>query len=449
MLLVAVTGPVGSGKTTLLAKLAERSPNVDGFLQRGGPRNQPGVGAESYDLQLIRAGDTLPFLLREEEGGYSAVEGTVERLHAWASAIEADVLVLDEFGRWEAEGKGHMAIWPLVAASNASIVVMSVRESALESLPKQLGKAFDVVIHTSDPEAESKLLAILDQLRDWERVGVYGAGAGGIEATIGSALHTVKFPITGLVMASTQVIVMSLAAEKLQRRERVVWVSTISAGLKALSPSGSRLGPMLAITVQGILATAMYRLFGWNRVGAFFAGAIACTWAGLQGLLIQYLLLGKNLQRAFDAVTQWVNRTFDVPTPALIACVIAVACAYAVVGGTITAWAWGRRNRFAAQLSERLTKRPEVLDRIQRKPFWKSALDLFRPSFLLPTVIVCAILFAAGSTTEDVGWILLRAFAVGLALLGAVRWLDPKGFVRWLRRRGKWGPAYAFSRLFE
>lgn len=407
------------------------------------------MGADGYALHLIRAAETLPFLLRKEEGGYSVVESTVDRLHEWAAKIEADVLLLDEFGRWEAEGKGHLAIWPLVAASNASIVMMSVRESALEAIPAQLGKAFDVVVRSDDPDAEAKLFAILDQLRDWERVGIYGAGAGGIEATVGSALHTVKFPVTGLVMASTQVIVMSLAAEKLQRRERVVWVSTISAGLKALSPSGSRLGPMLAITVQGILATAMYRIFGWNRLGAFFAGGIACAWAGLQGLLIQYLLLGKNLQRAFDVVTHWVNRTFDVPTPGLIACVIAVACTYAIAGGTITAWAWGRRNRTANQLSERLTKRPAVLDRIQRKPFWRAALDLFRPSFLLPTAIVCAILFASGSTTEDIGWILLRAFGVGLALLGAVRWLDPKGFVRWLRRRGKWGPAYAFSRLFE
>lgn len=449
MLLVAVTGPVGSGKTTLLAQLAARTPNADGFLQQGGPRQEERVGADTYALHLIRADETLPFLLRKEEGGYSAFESTVDRLHEWAASIEADVILLDEFGRWEAEGKGHMAIWPLVAASNASIVVMSVRESALEAMPAQLGKAFDVVVRSDDPDAEAKLLAVLDQLRDWERVGIYGAGAGGIEATVGSALHTVKFPVTGLVMASTQVIVMSIAAEKLQRRERVVWVSTISAGLKALSPSGSRLGPMLAITVQGILATAMYRVFGWNRLGAFFAGGIACSWAGLQGLLIQYLLLGNNLQRAFDAVTRWVQRTFDVPTPGLIACVIAVACTYAIAGGTVTAWAWGRRNRFAAQLSERITRRPEVLDRIQRKPFWKAALDLLRPSFLLPTVIVCAILFAAGSTTEDVGWILLRAFGVGLALLGAVRWLDPKGFVRWLRRRGKWGPAYAFSRLFE
>lgn len=449
MLLIAVTGPVGSGKTSFLKRFAERNPHVDGFLQVAGPRTEAERGAEGYSLHLIRSDETLPFLVRTPSGGYDLVEPTADRLQRWAESIESEVLLLDEFGRWEAEGKGHIAVWPLIAGSSAAVVLMSVRESALESLPDQLGRPFDLVIRVTDPDADAQLDAVLSQFRDWERVGVYGAGAGGIEATVGSALHTVKFPITGLVMASTQVVVMSLAAEKLQRRERVVWVSTISAGLKALSPSGSRLGPMLAITVQGILATAAYRLIGWNRAGAFTAGGVACAWAGLQGLFIQYLLLGGNLQKAFDAITRWVNRSFNVPTPGLIACVIAVACIYAAIGGTFTAWAWGRRNRFAAQLSERIQKRPEVLDRVQRKPFWRAALDLFRPSFLLPTLIVCAILLAAGSTTAEIGWILLRAFAVGLALLGAVRWLDPKGFVRWLRRRGKWGPAYALSKLFE
>ena len=449
MLLIAVTGPVGSGKTSFLKRFAERTRTVDGFLQIAGPRSETVRGADSYSLHFLRSDSVHPFLIRNDGGGYRVVDPTADVLQAWAAGIDSEVLVLDEFGRWEAEGKGHMAIWPLVQASSAAVVIMSVRESSLDELPTQLGRPFDLVIRVDDPNADAQLDTVLSQFRDWERVGVYGAGAGGIEASVGSALHTIKFPITGLVMASTQVIVMSLAAEKLQHRERVVWVSTISAGLKALSPSGSRLGPMLAITVQGILATAAYRILGWNRLGAFAAGGVACAWAGLQGLFIQYLLLGGNLQKAFDVVTRWVNRTFDVPTPGLIACVIAVACVYATIGGTFTAWAWGRRNRLASKLTDRLTQRPEVLDRIQRKPFWRSALDLLRPSFLLPTAIVCAILLAAGSTTADVGWILLRAFAVGLALLGAVRWLDPRGFVQWLRRRGKWGPAYALSRLFQ
>ncbi len=448
MLHVAVTGPVGSGKTTLLLNLADEMSGVDGFVQLAGPRSDPNRGADSYSLKFVRRVEPLPFLSRTAEG-YQFAAPALEARDSWAKSTNAEIVVLDEFGKWEAEGGGHMDIWPAIVAAGPSVVVISVRQDALTQIEAQLGRPFDVVIDVTEPDPGTRLREVLSQLRDWERVGVYGTGAGGIEASVGSAFHTFKFPLTGLVMSSTQMVVMSIAAEKLQRRERVVWVSMISAGLKALSPSGSRLGPMLAITVQGILGTAAYRVLGWNRVGAFAAGALACAWAGLQGLLIQYLLLGGNLQKAFDAVAKWVRDTLHVPTPGLIACVVAVAAVYALIGGSVTTWAWGRRNKLEARVDAAIHKSSGKIAQRVHKPFWKSVLDLFRPSFLLPTLIVGAILFAAGGNLSDLAWIALRTFAVGLALLGVVKWIDPIGFVRWMKKRGKWGPAYAFSRIFR
>jgi len=448
VLLVAVTGPVGSGKSSFLERAARRLPDVDGFIQVAGERDERSRGAQSYALHFIRDASTVPFLTRTEDG-YQFTAEALEVRDAWAVSLNTEVVILDEFGKWEAEGGGHIAVWPQIVASGAGVAVIAVRQNVITEIEGQLGRPFDVIIDVTEPNPDARLDQILSERRDWERVGIYGTGAGGIEASVGAAFHTVKFPLTGLVMASTQVVVMSIAAEKLRKRERVVWVSMISAGLKALSPSGSRLGPMLAITVEGLLITASYKLLGWNRLGAFMAGALACAWAGLQGLLIQFLLLGGSLKKAFDAVASWVRDTLHVPAPGLIACVVAVALVYALTGGCFAAWAWGRRNRLEARVEAAIGKGARHVSGRARKPFWKSALDLLRPAFLLPTLVVGAVLFAAGSPIGDVGWIILRSLAVGLGLLGIVRWFDPAGFVRWLRKRGQWGPAYAFSRIFK
>jgi hypothetical protein len=367
-----------------------------------------------------------------------------------------EIAFMDEFGSWEAEGGGHFGAWVEVQQQEPRACILGVRKGRLADMERVLGRSFDLVVEAGEANAESKLLDALSDLRDWERVGLYGAGAGSMEASLGAALHTFKVPITGLVMASLQVVVMSMAAEKLQRRERVVWVSTIAAGLKALSPSGSRLGPMLAITVQGILATAVFRLLGWNRWGAFWAGAVACAWAGLQGLFIQYLLLGNGLVRAYDAMAQWIGRRLHVEAPAMITLILALAVSYAGVGGLITMWVWKMRNRPASGLlhlsglDARLSQASNLaVLSYPNASFARQAASLIRPSFLLPLVIVGVILFAAGHPAADIGWMALRAFAVGLALIGALRWLDPAGFLAFLRRKGKWGPAYAIARVFK
>lgn len=367
-----------------------------------------------------------------------------------------EIAVMDEFGPWEAEGGGHLGAWAEVQRQEPRACILGVRKGRIADIERVLGRSFDLVIDAGDPDAEAKLLGALSDLRDWERVGIYGAGAGGIEASLGAALHTFKVPVTGLVMASLQVVVMSMAAEKLQRRERVVWVSTIAAGLKALSPSGSRLGPMLAISVQGILATAVFRLLGWNRWGAFWAGAVACAWAGLQGLLIQYLLLGNGLVRAYDAMAQWIGRRLHVEAPAMITLILALAVVYAAVGGLLAMWAWKLRSRpgsgplHLSGLDARIAHATNLgaLDH-PNASFARQAASLMRPSFLLPLVIVGVILFAAGHPAADIGWMALRAFAVGLAIIGALRWFDPGGFLALLRRKGKWGPAYAIARVFK
>jgi hypothetical protein len=292
-------------------------------------------------------------------------------------------------------------------------------------------------------------------------VGVFGAASGTLEMTLGAALHGGMVPFRGLVMSSAQAAVMTFAASRLGARGRVVWVPFFAAGLKALSPAGNRLRPMLAITVQGLLYSGATSLLGWNRAGVAVASALVGAWAAGQGLVLQYLFVGHELLKAYEAVVAFASRHWGVSAPAIGMAVTGWILAWAIVAGTVGALAFGRARDASAE-SRALETLAEWRDRLggapslvgSERPSWGQALasgakDLARPTFWVPLMLVVAIILAAGSPWESAFWVVARAATVGMVLFTAVRFLDVPGAMRALRRRGHWGPALALGRAID
>lgn len=443
MLLVAVTGQVGSGKTTAIKAFAEawaaQGKRVDGFVALGLDRSDPSRGADSYRLTMVATGQELPFADREAEG-FRIDQGTQEQLLDWAENLEpgTETVVLDEFGKWELEGKGHWPLWPLVEAKQPLLVVMSVRDTCLKEIEAKLGRPFDLVLNTADGSVAETLVQVAAQRPDWQRVGVFGAGAGAMEMTAGAALHTVKFPFTGVVMSSAQAAVLTVAADGLVRHRRVVWVAIIAAGLKALSPSGSRIGPMIAIAFQGFLYTLATIAMGFNRAGVFVGGALMGAWASSQGFFIQYLMLGKGIESAYSEVVKWLVNSAGFQLPPLMTLLAIVVAANALVAGVAASICWRDKSKWRTKL-EALTSQSIQVGSLRRRK------GLYALGFLLPTVLVAAILLSSGKPWADVTVMVVRALAVAFLLYVVVQRWKPDRFAGWLRRKGIWGPAYAVS----
>ncbi len=461
MLLIALTGPVGSGKTHALAGLAawakDRGTRVDGFVARAEGRGPAGGGAARYTLEWVATGETTLFAERTETRGAAGVPyhfnpDASARVLAWAEALVENppgLVVLDEFGPAEAAGGGHMAAWPTIAAADPAVVVVVVREGLVPDIEARLGQAFDATVDAAAPDAAEALRALCVARDDWARIGLFGAGAGGIEATVGSALHAARVPLAGLGLSTTQAVVMAFAGDGLAHRPRVVWVPFVSAGLKALSPAGSRLRPMLAITVQGLLFSAAVRLLGWTRPALFVAGALVGMWAASQGLVLQYLLVGENLLKAVEALAGWV-RAHGIGLPGLAAILAGWIAAWGAVAGSVTAWAF-RRTSVGARVERALERGAGNLPVPSRATSQSEAVrgalrDLARPAFWLPIALIVAVVVAVGSTWEAAFWTAVRAATVGFLIFAAARAVDPLKAALWLRRRGHWGPAEALSR---
>jgi hypothetical protein len=245
---------------------------------------------------------------------------------------------------------------------------------------------------------------------------------------------------------------MVFAALGLTQPGRVIWVPFISAGLKALSPGGSRLRPMLAITVQGLLFGTMVQLLGANFAGFAFGGALIGVWSATQGILLQYLMLGGDLFRAYDTVVVWVANKAHIGAPSLPWLLSAWALFCGITGALSALAAWRLRAPPTAlqKLIDREHSNP-ALANSRAKPGnetpskFRRLREFGRWQFWLPLLVVSSVLLAGGRSWETVGWLALRFLAVGVVLSTAVSLLRPARWADRLRQWGWWGPALAFS----
>jgi nucleoside-triphosphatase THEP1 len=464
MLLIGILGSVGSGKTSLLARLAHwwrlqgRSP--DGFVALAGDRPEEGRGAARYDLEMLKDSRRLPYAVRDPalQPPYRFDPETARELDLWADGLGSgparSLIIVDEFGPVEAAGGGHMALWSRIVSSNPGVIVVAMRAGEEAALKERLGTGFDMLIDAASADAWENIRRACDEHPDWIRVGLYGGGAGGFESSVGAVLHGIQAPMTGLFMSSMQSVIMTYAASGLRERRRVVWVPLISASLKALSPAGNRLRPMLAIAMQGLLYGGAVTLFGWNILGVALGGFLIGAWSAVQGVALQFLFVGSDLIRAYDSIITWVAKLLNVNTPGLLVLISGWSVACGAVSCLLTLVAWKRRQHMPGRLRDAVFRKRKGIA-LEGKPAGRTEAmkrglrDLARPLFWLPVLIVVAFTLATGSPLESALWVVVRAAGIGFVLFSLVRVFDMHRFIAWLQSRGHWGPALAYRHALE
>jgi len=381
---------------------------------------------------------------------YAFEPETAKKLQEWAARLAAQapayLLVLDEFSKFEVQGKGLMPLWPALAATAPHIVVIAVRAGLEEEIERVIGRPFDLRIAATAPDAADQLRRACEDFGEWTRIGLFGGASGGLEMTVGSALHAAKVPLGGLAMSSLQGAMMVFAGSGLNQPGRVVWVPFISGGLKALSPAGNRVRPMLAIVVQGLLFGASVQALGWNFVALGLGGALIGAWAALQGFLLQYLLIGGEMVKAYDTIVLWLANRWHVTAPGLPWLVGAWAALHAAVaaGVALAAW-WLRQPPAALQKIIARETAPLAADPAPARAGWRRLREFAHWQFWLPLVLVAAILLGSGGSWTAVAMMVVRFLAVSCVLIAVLSLLRPARWAEWLRRRGWWGPALAFS----
>lgn len=173
-LFVAIVGPPGSGKTTMLtdvvARLRAEGVQVGGVLQ---PAEGPAGARTGYRLRDLGSGEERAFAARGAQGFTFDEEGWRFAARALERALREDACVaIDELGRLEAEGGGHLRALVLPALPSArQVLLLGVRADQAEAIQARLGP-FGATVAAGDGEAA--LEAVVAHVRTHLRPG--GAG---------------------------------------------------------------------------------------------------------------------------------------------------------------------------------------------------------------------------------------------------------------------------------
>ncbi len=248
------------------------------------------------------------------------------------------------------------------------------------------------------------------------------------EVGLGSFIHTVKIPFGGHALSLNQGLILAFAARATEGRREAVsvtsGVSLTSSILKALSPAGKRLTPMLAITVQGLGFASGIAVGGRNLLGVSLGMIWLSLWGFAQPVLVAYLLFGKTfflgLQKVWLEFSTFLGITKELEWWVLGAVITAKIAIALALGGL----AWFNVS-LESQYQETIEKvrLPLSQPRASGEWGWRPILgDMLSPWFVAAFLFSLIFFYFSGERNAQAVWnYVLRPLVAGLFLFWAAR----------------------------
>ncbi|MBP7570423.1 MAG: hypothetical protein KBA95_10235 [Acidobacteria bacterium] len=190
-------------------------------------------------------------------------------------------------------------------------------------------------------------------LRSLVYIGVFGALWGGLEATLGAALHALGIPFAGLLLASAGMTIALIGRLFVPRAGSLLAIGVVTALLKAFSVGGLVFSPMLAIVVESAIAEAVVLAAGIRRAGFVAAGAVALVWPVVHPLITQTLIAGRGVLAVYLEMVRGLMRWLGLEAGALAAA-LAVFLVLHLSAGALAGWLAWEAGQSAARRTGRV-----------------------------------------------------------------------------------------------
>jgi hypothetical protein len=146
----------------------------------------------------------------------------------------------------------------------------------------------------------------------WMKASVAGSLWAAFEIVIGSFLHNLHFPFTGLVMASVSVILMT-SFSVLWEMKDIFWrAGLVCALMKSISPSAVILGPMMGILLESILMQLLILMLGRNIFGYILGGVFAILSLLLHKVISLIITYGFDFVVLLENTAAFILKTFSI-----------------------------------------------------------------------------------------------------------------------------------------
>ena len=250
----------------------------------------------------------------------------------------------------------------------------------------------------------------MEEKRKIEILGNYGALLSIIEVGLGSLLHSLFIPFAGHLLSLNQGYLLCRVAILSNDRSLTYGVSNIAAVLKSLSPAGKKLGPMLSLSMQGLLFY-LGTVIGINPIGLSLGMVLLSFWAFVQPLVTYYLFFGNEIINAAEFLYQKTFQYHGIKAENLLWLFIGVIIVKALAGIILAILAWKTKGKSDYQdsfASFAKAKTPESGD-----PLMLAMKDLLKPIFLISLMGTAIFLYFSQHEIAEIIWYLMRPLAIG------------------------------------
>lgn len=280
-----------------------------------------------------------------------------------------------------------------------------------------------------------------------EILGDYAATLSLIEIGLGSLLHAFKIPFSGILLSLNQGFILcrsAIASRNISKKSWIPYsVSNVAAVLKSLSPAGKKLGPMLSLSMQGLLFNIGVAVFGTNIIGLSVGMSLLSIWTFLQPLVTYYLFFGEKLFSAVEYLYEKTLPYHGLKPDSLMWIFIGVVVTkmLAAIVLAIIAWRTKGQGIYGAYYDVELIKlaqkkgvkiSTEENNQIDQKHAAVLAFkDLLRPLFLISLLTTGLFLYFSQHDYAQIAWYLMRPIAIGFIFFYISRTLT---LDRWLMK---------------
>jgi hypothetical protein len=271
-----------------------------------------------------------------------------------------------------------------------------------------------------------------------ETIGKYAATLSIIEVALGSLLHSLRIPFTGNFLSLNQGYLLCRASLSAKSTGASVAysISNVAAVLKSLAPAGKKLGPMLSLSMQGLLFSAGLWLGRESLLGLIFGMVLLSLWTFLQPIITYYLFFGSEL---FQAGQYLLDKTFPYhgfTVTELLFFLLCLVVGKAIAAAALAIWAWktngqGHWQENLLRWAQEKGVRPLEGKGKRGSPVLLALRDLLHPLFLLSLLTTAFFLFFSQHEWGEKIWILLRPLAIGFLFFYFSRTLTLE---KWLKK---------------
>jgi len=192
----------------------------------------------------------------------------------------------------------------------------------------------------------------------WLKASAVGSIWASIEIILGSFLHNLRIPLSGMVLSFISVWLL-ISFLQIWKENGLIWrAGIICALMKSISPSAIIFGPMIGILTEAILIELIVLILGKNIVGYLIGGALAVLSTILHKLVSLLIFYGFNFIKILSDLYLYAVKQIDLEklSPdyliAFITAIYILTGLAAAIGGYLTGLKYTRSGNLNLQQEE-------------------------------------------------------------------------------------------------